>query len=156
MEKRGKVLTSWDELFKMNLLLFQNVQFSIWSTTKSINWFSGASVVGELWDGCTNWVFVESMNSGCKSLESRHESMAALPMPESAMNEFISPLSSSRVCLRYYTPRFYQRSKYSSSFEQVKRIDDWSWSSDFGGGRHAADVVLIMFWHWDKQNHSLL
>ena len=33
--------------------------------------------------------------------------------------------------------------KYSSSYEQVRRIDDWSWSSDFGGGRHAADVVLI-------------
>ena len=27
-------------------------------------------------------------------------------------------------------------------YEQVRRIDDWSWSSDFGGGRHPADVVL--------------
>ena len=35
------------------------------------------------------------------------------------------------------------KEKKYRSYEQVRRIDDWSWSSDFGGGRHAADVVLI-------------
>ena len=65
------------------------------------------------------------MNSGCKSLESRHESMAALPMPESAMNEFISPLQSVSEAL-VHTEVLLTVKKYSSSYEQVRRIEDWS------------------------------
>ena len=65
------------------------------------------------------------MNSGCKSLESRHEPMAALPMPESAMNEFISPLQSVSGVL-VHTEVLSKVKKYSSSYEQIRRIDDWS------------------------------
>ena len=123
----------------MNLLSFQTVQFSIWSTTKSIKWFSCASVVGGLLDefSLNLWIVAarvlsQGMNQWrrcrCQNVQWMNSFRHSHP-PECGWGTGTHWGS-------------IKEKKYSS-YEQVRRIDDWSWSSDFGGGRHAADVVLI-------------